>query len=89
MPCGSFAGKPRFENEWWIVFTKYQTCRDMGALPKPGGINQQDSFEMRVFSAMRDGDRAAEAETNQQIVRKSGPAALLMMPLLMGGRSRG
>lgn len=48
-PCGSRAAKPVLE-EWHAeVVNLWRACRDYHALPRAGGIADQDWFVMRLF----------------------------------------
>lgn len=88
-PCGSFADKPRFREDWQPVWDKYRRCREFNALPRPGGMNQQNGFEMAVFQAMADGERWAELERQTKTVQSGGPFAGLLAMLSMTGRRNG
>lgn len=85
-PCKSFEGKPRLSLEASAIIEKYATCRAFDALPRAGGINDQDPREMRVFRLLKQIDDEFQAESRNSIASKAGPMAGLLMslPLLSG-----
>lgn len=78
MPCGSYQGKPRIRREWFAIIEKYRHCSTFNALPKAGGVNDQDWVEMRLFMAIRRAENGAEDDANSKAIRKLGPLGVLM-----------
>ena len=49
MPCRSRVSKPGFTEEDWTAFEAWQRCKWTGALPRAGGIEDQDPAMMTRF----------------------------------------
>ncbi len=86
MPCESYVGKPRIRSEWVPIILKYQTCTTFNALPRAGGVNDQDWIEMRLFAAIRSAEEGVEAVNTSKTIRKLGPLGILMSLPQLGKR---
>ncbi len=53
-------------------------CVAMGIPPRAGGLNDQDWFEVRVFTAIKLAEEAARQWGQRDIVAKAGPIAGLL-----------
>lgn len=56
-------------------------------LPRSGGMNDQDQFEMSCFQAIRDGERIAEAERDRRVAQSGGPIAGLLTLMNLSNRN--
>lgn len=96
--CGKFEAPPNDTREpdqiqrekpgiwpasWWPVFQKYRMCVATGLAPRAGGLNDQDWFEMRVFTAIKFAEDVAKQMGQRDIVAKAGPIAGLLAMSMM------
>lgn len=66
------------KREWAPLLEKYQNCTRFNALPRAGGMNDQDWFEMRLFSAIHAAESTVEGEQRKKTVKNLGPLGILL-----------
>lgn len=72
--------------EWWHLFRRYRQCHAFKCLPRAGGLNEQDSIEMRLMYEIDSVLESAESGARANLVRNAGPMGALLSLGLMGGR---
>lgn len=60
-PCGSRRRKPRFSEQDWGVFRRWRLCRALRCPPNPGGLSEQDEWEMEQFRVLFEADEREES----------------------------
>jgi len=70
-PCGSPEAKPRLEAWMGEVLFLWRMCRRYRALPRAGGVGDQDGFVMELFSEL---DRLRDTIDREELeaVRRRG-----------------
>lgn len=72
-PLEVIHGRPkRPPLSWFKLQRRYEQCTAMDCLPKVGGFNNQDWFEMRLFSSMREAEKQAKDQQRLTMFGKMG-----------------